>query len=123
MPGDGAVFTEPMGAGCEIREQVNIRAHREACVVGDGKLAQLIARVLRTAGLRVVMIGKHASKLRLARLAGIATERSRGTVPQRVDAFTLVVEATGAPSGIAPDQQITAPRVTRVRKSPFHGAA
>ena len=123
IPDDAAVFTEPMAAACEILEQVNIRAHREACVLGDGKLAQLIARVLRTAGLRVVMIGKHASKLRLARLAGIATARSGGTVPQRVDAYTLVVEATGSPSGLAVAQKITAPRGTLVLKSTFHGAA
>jgi len=28
----------------------DVRAHREVCVLGDGKLAQLIARVLRTSG-------------------------------------------------------------------------
>ena len=72
IPDEAAVFTEPLAAACEILEQVNIRAHREAAVIGDGKLAQLIARVLRASGLRVVMIGKHASKLRLARLADIA---------------------------------------------------
>ena len=72
---EAAVFTEPLAAACEILEQVNIRAHREAAVIGDGKLAQLIARVLRASGLRVVMIGKHASKLRLAHLADIQTER------------------------------------------------
>ena len=72
IPDDAAVFTEPLAAACEILEQVNVRAHREAAVLGDGKLAQLIARVLRAAGLRVLMIGKHASKLRLARPAGIA---------------------------------------------------
>ena len=75
IPDEAAVFTEPLAAACEILEQVNIRAHREAAVIGDGKLAQLIARVLRASGLRVVMIGKHASKLRLAHLADIATER------------------------------------------------
>ena len=73
IPDNAAVFTEPMAAACEILEQVDVRARGEACVIGDGKLAQLIARVLRSAGLRVVMIGKHESKLALARLAGIAT--------------------------------------------------
>src|SRR5487761_991800 len=77
IPDEAAVFTEPLAAACEILEQVNIRAHRDAAVIGDGKLAQLIARVLRASGLRVglrvTMIGKHASKLRLARVAGIET--------------------------------------------------
>ena len=120
---DAAVFTEPLAAACEILEQVDVRAHREGCVLGDGKLAQLIARVLRTSGLRVVMIGKHASKLRLARLAGIETAQSGGRVSQRAGAFTLVVEATGSPSGLTLAQQITTPRGTLVLKSTFHGAA
>ena len=123
IPDEAAVFTEPLAAACEILEQVNIRAHREAAVIGDGKLAQLIARVLRAAGLRVVMIGKHASKLRLARLADIATAKVTSPSARRADAFTLTVEATGSPSGLALAQQITAPRGTLVLKSTFHGAA
>jgi alcohol dehydrogenase len=123
IPDEAAVFTEPLAAACEILEQVDVRAHREACVLGDGKLAQLIARVLRTAGLRVVMIGKHTSKLRLARLAGIETTPSGSRMSRRADAFTLVVEATGSPSGLAIARQITAPRGIIVLKSTFHGAA
>jgi alcohol dehydrogenase len=123
IPDDAAVFTEPLAAACEILEQVDVRGHREACVLGDGKLAQLIARVLCTAGLRVIMIGKHANKLRLARLAGIKTARAGSRVSRRENASTLVVEATGSPSGLAMAQQITAPRGTLVLKSTFHGAA
>src|SRR6266700_7797711 len=123
IPDDAAVFTEPLAAACEILEQVDVHGHREAAVLGDGKLAQLIARVLHTARLRVVMIGKHASKLRLARLAGIETAHSGSRVLGRSNAFTLVVEATGSPSGLALAQQITTPRGTLVLKSTFHGAA
>ena len=124
VPDEAAVFTEPLAAACEIVEQVkNIRAHRDAAVIGDGKLAQLIARVLRTAGLRVIMIGKHAKKLRLGRLADIATEKVTSPSARRADAFTLTVEATGSPSGLALAQRITAPRGTLVLKSTFHGAA
>jgi threonine dehydrogenase-like Zn-dependent dehydrogenase len=123
VPDEAAVFTEPLAAACEILEQVNIRAHRAAVVIGDGKLAELIARVLRAAGLRVVMIGKHEGKLRLARLADIATVKVMSPAAHRADAFTLTVEATGSPSGLALAQQITAPRGTLVLKSTFHGAA
>jgi alcohol dehydrogenase len=124
---EAAVFTEPLAAACEILEQVNIREHRNAAVIGDGKLAQLIARVLRAAGLpvglRVTMIGKHEEKLRLARLAGIATVKVMSPSARRADAFTLTVEATGSPSGLALAQEITAPRGTLILKSTFHGAA
>jgi alcohol dehydrogenase len=123
IPDEAAVFTEPLAAACEILEQVNIREHREAAVIGDGKLAQLNARVLRAAGLRVVMIGKHASKLRLARLADIATVKVTSPRAQRSNQYLLTVEATGSPSGLALAQQITVPRGTLVLKSTFHGAA
>jgi threonine dehydrogenase-like Zn-dependent dehydrogenase len=123
IPDESVVFTEPLAAACEILEQVDIRAHRQAAVIGDGKLAQLIARVLRSTGLRVVMIGKHEGKLRLARLADIATVKVTSPRARRADAFTLTVEATGSPSGLALAQQITAPRGTLVLKSTFHGAA
>ena len=123
VPDEAAVFTEPLAAACEILEQVNIREHRAAAVIGDGKLAQMIARVLRVAGARVTMIGKHADKLGLARLAGIETLKLRSSRAHRPDAYTLTVEATGSPSGLALAQQITAPRGTLVLKSTFHGAA
>jgi len=123
IPDEAAVFTEPLAAACEILEQVHIREHREAAVIGDGKLAQLIARVLRCAGLRVVMIGRHASKLRLARLADIDTEKVTSPRERHSNRFSLTVEATGSPSGLALAQQITVPRGTLVLKSTFHGAA
>jgi len=122
IPDEAAVFTEPLAAACEILEQVNIRAHRDAAVIGDGKLAQLIARVLRAAGLRVVMIGKHEGKLRLARLADVATVKVTSPRAQRSNQFSLTVEATGSPSGLALAQHITVPRGTLVLKSTFHGA-
>ena len=123
IPDDAAVFTEPLAAACEILEQVGIRAHREAAVIGDGKLAQLVARVLRVSGMRVVMIGKHESKLRLARLADVRTANASSQRACRSNQFTLTVEATGSPSGFALAQDITVPRGTIVLKSTFHGAA
>lgn len=125
VPDEMAVFTEPLAAACEILEQVEVQKHREAAVLGDGKLAQLIARVLATAGLRVVMYGRHDSKLALARAAKITTRRiSRGPRPPSPgSSFPLVVEATGSPRGLQQAIQMTAPRGTLVLKSTFHGAA
>jgi threonine dehydrogenase-like Zn-dependent dehydrogenase len=121
-----AVFVEPLAAACEILEQVDLKRFREAAVLGDGKLAQLIARVLRTALPRVVMYGKHKKKLALARREGIKTKKVRGdaTDLKRVkEDYSLLVEATGSPTGFALAQQMTAPRGTLVLKSTFHGAA
>ena len=121
-----AVFVEPLAAACEILEQVNVKKFSSAAVLGDGKLAQLIARVLRTAVARVVMYGKHERKLALARRAGIETKKVRGNAGdlKRIkDNYGLLIEATGSPSGLALAQQMTQPRGTLVLKSTFHGAA
>src|ERR1700688_4709191 len=108
-----AVFIEPLAAACQILDQLDIRKFPNAAVLGDGKLAQLIAMVLRAAGMRVVLYGKHASKLALARKAGVATKLVRGDASDltRVkDNFRLVVEATGSPTGFALAQRMTQPR-------------
>jgi threonine dehydrogenase-like Zn-dependent dehydrogenase len=121
-----AVFVEPLAAACEILEQINAKQFREAAVLGDGKLAQLIALVLRTALPHVVMYGKHEKKLALARGAGIKTTKVRGDASDLMrikETYGLLVEATGSPSGFALAQHMTEPRGTLVLKSTFHGAA
>jgi len=121
-----AVFVEPLAAACEILDQVPVKNFREAAVLGDGKLAQLIARVLRSQLPRVVLYGKHNEKLALARAAEIETQEVRGGSAdfQRIkETFGLLVEATGSPTGLALAQQMTEPRGTLVLKSTFHGAA
>jgi alcohol dehydrogenase len=141
-----AVFVEPLAAACEILDQLDIRQVPQGAVLGDGKLAQLIARVLhssiahastspRRGGLwparssprsAVTIYGKHANKLALARRAGIATKKVRGDrsdLARIKDRYRLVVEATGSPTGLALAQQLTEPRGTLVLKSTFHGAA
>jgi len=121
-----AVFVEPLAAACQILDQLDIRKFPKAAVLGDGKLAQLIARVLQAAGSRVVLYGKHADKLTLARRAGIGTKQVRGDASdlERVkENYQLVVEATGSPTGFALAQRMTEPRGTLLLKSTFHGAA
>jgi len=95
-------------------------------VLGDGKLAQLIARVLRTAIPRVVMYGKHASKLAIARRAKIETKkvsRAAADLKRIAQSYDLLVEATGSPTGLTLAQHMTKPRGTLVLKSTFHTAA
>ena len=121
-----AVFIEPLAAACQILDQIPIRNFPTAAVLGDGKLAQLIAPVLQAAGSKVALYGKHETKLKLARQAGITTKKVRGDagdlkrVPEN---YRLVVEATGSPTGLTLAQQMTEPRGTLLLKSTFHGAA
>ncbi len=121
-----AVFVEPLAAACQILDQINIQKFPSAAVLGDGKLAQLIAMVLYASGTTVTLYGKHQSKLKLARNAGIRTKKVLGDARdlKRVkESYRLVVEATGSPTGLTLAQQITEPRGTLLLKSTFHGAA
>jgi threonine dehydrogenase-like Zn-dependent dehydrogenase len=121
-----AVFIEPIAAACEILDQIAIRDFPNSAVLGDGKLAQLIARVLRAAGCKITLYGKHNAKLKLAQRARIATHKVRGDesdLKRIKGSYPLVVEATGSPTGLALAQQMTEPRGTLILKSTFHGAA
>jgi threonine dehydrogenase-like Zn-dependent dehydrogenase len=138
VPDEQSVFVEPLAAACEVLDQIDVKQFRAAAVLGDGKLAQLIARVLKTEIPRVVMYGKHEKKLemvnstgngdtkKLPRTARIETMQVAGAdadLKKVKENFALVVEATGSPTGLALAQQMTEPRGTLVLKSTFHGAA
>jgi threonine dehydrogenase-like Zn-dependent dehydrogenase len=126
VPDEKAVFIEPLAAACQILDQIPLHEFPDAAVLGDGKLAQLIVRTLRAAGSRVTLYGKHDSKLKLARQAGIETKKIRGNASDLTrarDAYRLVVEATGSPTGLTLAQRMTEPRGTLLLKSTFHGAA
>jgi threonine dehydrogenase-like Zn-dependent dehydrogenase len=121
-----AVFVEPLAAACQILDQIPARTFSSGAVLGDGKLAQLIARVLRTTGMPVTLYGKHDAKLKLARTAGIQTKKVHGDASdlKRIkENYRLVVDGTGSPTGLILAQQMTEPRGTLVLKSTFHGAA
>jgi len=127
IPDECAVFTEPLAAACRILEQVPAARNTPVAVLGDGKLGQLIARVLAASGARVTLFGRHREKLQLAAGRGVSTSLLRpGTgrpgsrVPGR---FPMVVDATGSPQGIQQAVWLTEPGGTLVVKSTFHGAA
>jgi threonine dehydrogenase-like Zn-dependent dehydrogenase len=126
VPDEQAVFVEPLAAACQILDQIPVRKFPNGAVLGDGKLAQLIARVLKAAGTHLTLYGKHQAKLRLAHQAGITTKKVQANqtdLKHLKDNYRLVVEATGSPSGLILAEQMTEPRGTLVLKSTFHGAA
>lgn len=120
IPSHAAVFTEPLAAACAILEQVPLAATDHVAVIGDGKLGQLIARVLATTGCELILIGKHTDKLELAAQAGIHTVALAELRPE--SRFDLVVEASGSAQGLALALDLVRPRGTVVLKSTFHGA-
>jgi 2-desacetyl-2-hydroxyethyl bacteriochlorophyllide A dehydrogenase len=117
-----AVFTEPLAAACEILDQVAIDRSQRVAVIGDGKLGQLIARVLAATGCDPILVGKHTSKLKLASDAGINTIELDRMKIDPANRFDCVIEASGASSGLDLAVNLVRPRGTIVLKSTFHGA-
>jgi threonine dehydrogenase-like Zn-dependent dehydrogenase len=109
VPDAAAVFTEPLGAAFEILEQLPVAGLR-AVVLGDGKLGLLVAQVLRAAGADTLLAGHHPEKLERARRLGLAA----GSPAPGAD---LVVDATGAPGGLAAALGLVRPRGTIVLKT------
>ena len=135
-----AVFIEPVAAACEILEQVKIEGESKVAVLGDGKLGQLVVRVLATTGCRLTVIGKHQHKLDLAAASGAAaTVRLAGQsgppsgpamaieilsatpeIQDSVHSFDVVIEASGSPSGLEIALALVRPRGIVVLKSTHH---
>jgi alcohol dehydrogenase len=113
-----AVFAEPIAAACEILDQVAIPKGSTVAVLGDGKLGLLIAQVLHAASFDVVQFGRHASKLRISRAAGIQTHIG-GKLARA--AFDWVVDSTGSAEGLQTAVVMTRPRGTVIMKSTLHG--
>lgn len=116
-----AVFTEPLAAACEILDQVAINENHRVAVIGDGKLGQLIARVLATTGCDLILIGKHAGKLELAAAAGIKTFELRDLKIDSAGRFDFVIEASGSAGGMQLALDLIKARGTIVLKSTFKG--
>ncbi len=113
-----AVFVEPVAAGCEILEQVQIQPDSNVAVIGDGKLGLLISQVLKLTGCRLCLVGKHSRKLALASSWGISTALVDDLPSQR---FDLVVEASGSAAGFTTALQMVRPRGTMILKSTYNG--
>lgn len=120
-----AVFAEPLAAALEISQQVHITAGQKTAVLGDGKLGLLIALSLMHQNPGLVLVGKHAKKLAIARKQGVATYHlksmdSYGELAKERGPFDLVIEATGRPEGINFALQLVRPEGTIVVKTTSH---
>ncbi len=112
-----AVFVEPLAAAFRIVEQLPIGPSSSVAVVGDGKLGQLVARVMRLAGCDLLAVGHHAGKLKLLDRLGVRTVLEEGLT---VRDFDYVIECSGRPSGLDLALRIVRPQGTIVAKSTYH---
>lgn len=124
IPDEDAVFIEPLAAAFNILEQVAVRASSQVALIGDGKLAQLIARALARTGCDLVVIGKHEAKLKLASKTGArCIELHEIEKKSAAGEFDIVIEASGSPSGLPLALELVKPRGDVVLKSTYHGVA
>jgi 2-desacetyl-2-hydroxyethyl bacteriochlorophyllide A dehydrogenase len=121
IPDEHAVFTEPLAAACGVLDRVSITNSDRVAVIGDGKLGLLCAQVTALTGASVMLVGKHAAKLRIAERRGVETATTRQAAKKR-RAFDVVIEASGSPSGFALGLELLKAQGRLVLKSTFHGA-
>ena len=109
------VFVEPLAAAFEIKEQLKLNQNWKVAIVGDGKLAQLIAKVLKLSCSDVACFGRHENKLSNLKKLGIITKIGISVTDEQ--SFDLVVEATGSSSGFGDTMKLVRPRGTVILKS------
>ena len=117
-----AVFIEPLAAALNILDQVSLNSETKVAIVGDGKLAQLIALVVGQTDCELTVVGKHKEKLNLALDHGAKRVLldSHALEPELQSRFDVVIEASGSASGLSRALKLTRPRGTVVLKSTHH---
>ncbi|MCP4379238.1 MAG: alcohol dehydrogenase catalytic domain-containing protein [bacterium] len=115
---DRAVFVEPLAAVLRIAQQVDLSG-ANVVVLGDGRLGQLAARAIKASAKTktLLMVGKHADKLKLASAAGVDTIGLQKFNPDR--SADVLVDATGSPEGFELALRTVMPLGTVVLKSTF----
>lgn len=114
-----ALLTEPLAAALEIPAQVHISPDRTVAVVGDGRLAFLTASVLHLQGAEVVVIGKHPEKLE--QFKSMARTWMPEDAEHTKETFEIIVEASGAPSGLDLASRLVRRQGMIVLKSTYAG--
>jgi threonine dehydrogenase-like Zn-dependent dehydrogenase len=120
IPDEAAVFTELLAAACEIPTRVTIHRGQRVAVIGDGRLAAMVAQVLAFRTDRVSVFGTSRKKLALIRRSGVSTH-GVGRLQAHRRSFDTVIECTGSPEGLPAAVTLTRPQGTVVLKSTYHG--
>lgn len=116
---EAAVFVEPLAAAFQLVRQIRFDAAQKVVVLGDGRLGQLVGRVLVRRCPSLVLVGRHAEKLDLAERAHIHAVPVGDFVPARQ--ADVVIDATGTAEGFELACRTVRPRGTIALKSTFAG--
>ncbi|NLJ95429.1 MAG: alcohol dehydrogenase catalytic domain-containing protein [Clostridiaceae bacterium] len=97
LSNEKALFTEPLAAAISIIDTGHIKPTDHIAIVGDGRLAFMIAQVLALSGSNLTIVGRHQTKLDQFRSFAKTALEAECPTPQQ---FDIVIEATGSPSGM-----------------------
>lgn len=114
LSSEDAIFTEPLAAALEIKEEFHIKPSTNVGIIGDGRLAYMIAQVVHLTGADLTIIGKHKDKLDLFKAYGKTTIETK-------ESYELVIDATGSPSGIVTAKDLVRSKGTIIIKSTYAG--
>lgn len=112
-----AIYVEPLAAALEIPNQLHIKPEDNVAVIGDGRLALMIAQVISLTGADLTVIGRHPEKWDYFK--GVAKTKTAADLGD--ETFEIVVDATGSPSGIELAKNIVHKKGTIVIKSTYAG--
>jgi threonine dehydrogenase-like Zn-dependent dehydrogenase len=128
IPDEAALFVEPLAAANHILDAAPVNRSSSVAVIGDGKLAQLIIRVLAATGCSLMVVGRHDVKLEFARSIGARCFCIKGNSLDGADTTELswdqndvVIEASGSSSGLPLALKLVRPRGVIILKSTHHG--
>lgn len=112
-----AIYVEPLAAALEIPNQLHIKPEDNVAIIGDGRLALMIAQVVSLTGVELTVIGRHPEKWSYYKdVARTVTEADL-----QDETFEIVIDATGSPSGIELAKRIVRKKGTIVIKSTYAG--
>jgi len=124
VPDEVAVFAEPLAAALRIQEQELVGADDAVIILGDGKLALLVAEVLARVAGSVTIVGRHMEKMDLlpqnvAKLLEMDAKSRKGTDPSFL--FDVAVDATGGPESLQFAAELVRPMGTVILKTTCAG--
>lgn len=112
-----AIYVEPLAAALEIPNQLHIKPEDNVAIIGDGRLALMIAQVVSLTGVDLTVIGRHPEKWN--HYKGVAKTITEAELNDQT--FEIVIDATGSPSGIELAKKIVRKKGTIVIKSTYAG--
>ena len=118
IPDEAAVFTEPLAAALEIKEQVQIHPEDHVLLIGAGCLGQLIAQTLILTGCDLQVVARYETQRSLLDARNIVTITEDAVPSRKMD---VVIEASGSPGGLELALEAVRPRGTIVLKSTYKG--